>query len=192
MGRPKALLPWPITHVPLVLHVMETLRDAGIEPLGVVTGEHHDLIAPVLEGTGGAALFNPRHPEGQLGSLLHGLRWAFARTAGDWVLATLVDVPRVQSSTVRALVEATGGTDARAVRPAYGDKHGHPVVWRRDVLALLESSEPALGARTVMRSLAAQGAVLDLPVDDAGVLTDLDTPEEYEAWVTHENLKSKI
>jgi molybdenum cofactor cytidylyltransferase len=189
MGRPKALLPWPITHVPLVLHVMETLRDACIEPLGVVTGEHHDLIAPVLEGTGVEVLFNPRHPEGQLGSLLHGLRWAFAQTAGDWVLATLVDVPRVQSSTVRALTKAAGDTGARAVRPLYGDKHGHPVVWRRDVLPLLEGADPAQGARTVMRSLAVQGVVRDLPVDDAGVLTDLDTPEDYDAWVKNSKLE---
>ena len=86
MGRPKALLPWPTTQVPLVLHVTETLRDAGIEPLGVVTGEHHQLIAPILAGTGVEVLFNARHSEGQLSSLLHGLRWAFSRTDGDWVL----------------------------------------------------------------------------------------------------------
>src|SRR6478609_10986168 len=30
MGRPKALLPWPATQVPLVLHVADTLRAAGI------------------------------------------------------------------------------------------------------------------------------------------------------------------
>ena len=50
MGRPKALLPWPATQVPFVLHVTETLRNAGIGPLGVVTGEHHDVIAATLEG----------------------------------------------------------------------------------------------------------------------------------------------
>ena len=41
-------------------------------------------------------LYNPRHPEGQLASLLHGLRWAFAQTTGAWVLSTLVDVPAVR------------------------------------------------------------------------------------------------
>jgi molybdenum cofactor cytidylyltransferase len=189
MGRPKALLPWPITQVPFVLHVTETLRDAGIGPLGVVTGAHHDLIAPVLAGTGVEVLFNVRHAEGQLGSLLHGLRWAFAQTRGDWAMATLVDAPRALSSTVRALAAASGTAGAQAVRPTVGDKHGHPVVWRRDVLPLLAAADPAQGARIVMRSLAAQGAVCDLPVDDEGVLTDLDTPEDYAAWVERENLK---
>lgn len=189
MGRPKALLPWPITQVPFVLHVTKTLRDAGIEPLAVVTGQHHDLIAPVLADSAVEVLFNARHAEGQLASLLHGLRWAFAQTPGDWAIATLVDVPRVLSSTVRTLAVATIGTGARAVRPALGGTHGHPVVWRRDVLPLLAAADPALGAKPVIRALAAQGAVLDVPVDDPGVFTDLDTPEDYAEWVRHESLK---
>ena len=182
MGRPKALLPWPLTQVPFAVHVTGTLRDAGIGPLGVVTGEHHDAIAATLAASGVKVLYNARHPEGQLGSLLHGLRWAFAQTAGEWVLATLVDVPGVQSSTVRELVQqAYSAGDVRAIRPVHGARHGHPVVWRRDVLALLESADPSHGARAVMRSLAAEGAVCDLQVDDAGVISDLDTPEDYDA-----------
>ena len=183
MGRPKALLPWPATQVPFVLHVTETLRNAGIGPLGVVTGEHHDAIAATLAGTDVVVLYNARHADGQLGSLLHGLRWAFAQTDGDWALATLVDVPRVQSSTVRTLAQATAGGDVRAIRPVCGARHGHPVLWRRDVLALLAAADPAQGARAIMRSLAAQGAVCDVPVDDEGVFSDLDTPDDYEALI---------
>jgi molybdenum cofactor cytidylyltransferase len=179
MGRPKALLPWPATQVPFVLHVTETLRNAGIGPLGVVTGEHHDAIAATLASTDVVVLYNARHADGQLGSLLHGLRWAFAQTDGDWALATLVDVPRVQSSTVRTLAQATTSGLVRAIRPVCGDRHGHPVLWRRDVLALLAAADPAQGARSIMRSLAAQGAVCDVPVDDEGVFSDLDTPEDY-------------
>ena len=60
-----------------------------------------------------------------------------------------------------------------------GARHGHPVLWRRDVLALLAAADPAQGARAIMRALAAQGAVCDVPVDDEGVFSDLDTPEDY-------------
>jgi molybdenum cofactor cytidylyltransferase len=179
-------LPWPGTRLPLVLHVTQTLRDAGVGPVAVVTGEHHDLIAAALTTAGVAVLYNPRHPEGQLGSLLHGLRWAFARTAGDWVLSTLVDVPRVQGATVRALLEAPLTGAVRAVRPVHDDRHGHPVIWHRDVLPLLDAADPAQGARVVMRALASQGTVRDVEVDDAGVLVDLDTPGDYEAMTRAE------
>ena len=53
------------------------------------------------------------------------------------------------------------------------------VLWRRDVLKLLAAADPAHGARAIMRSLAAQGDVCDVPVDDEGVFSDLDTPEDY-------------
>jgi molybdenum cofactor cytidylyltransferase len=179
MGWPKALLPWPPTDVPLVRHVTDTLREAGVAPLGVVTGGHHDRIAPALQGRGVQVLRNPRHEAGQLSSLLHGLRWAFAQGPGQWAMVTLVDVPAVRASTVRALADAAPDGDIRVIRPRHGGRHGHPVVWRRDALPLLEVADPALGARAVVRALAAAGAALDVLVDDPGVLADLDTPEDY-------------
>lgn len=185
MGRPKALLPWPPTNGHFVTHVTGTLRKAGITCLAVVTGSHHDAIAPVLAGQSVAVLYNPHHEDGQLASLLHGLRWGFAQTTGPWVLSTLVDVPGVRSSTVSAIIAAALGSHLRAIRPRHAGRHGHPVVWHRDVLPLLEAADPALGARGVMRTLAAEGAVLDLDVDDAGVLTDVDTPGQYDAAVRH-------
>lgn len=181
MGRPKALLPWPATNAPFVVHVTETLRNAGARCLGVVTGAHHDLIAPALEGHPVTLLYNPRHADGQLASLLHGLSWGFAQTTGPWVMVTLVDVPGVRPDTVRAIADATISGEFLAIRPATGGRHGHPVVWRRAALPWLEAADPALGARAVMRALAADGAVRDVEVDDLGVLTDVDTPEQYAA-----------
>jgi molybdenum cofactor cytidylyltransferase len=181
MGWPKALLRWPPGDVPIVGHVTDTLRKAGVGPLAVVTGEHHARIAPVLDGSDVAVLHNRRHEDGQLSSLLHGLRWAFAHTEGPWVLATLVDIPSVRVETVQALIAAASASDHwRAVRPAIEGRHGHPVLWRRDVLPLLEAASADHGARAVMRALAAAGAVLDVEVDDRGVCADIDTPEDYD------------
>ena len=187
MGWPKALLHWPPTNVVIVRHVTDTLRDAGVSPLAVVTGRHHDRIAPALEGTGVLALHNPVFDEGQLSSLVHGLRWAFAQSASPYALATLVDVPAVRVSTVRTLLACTREGNWQAVRPAKGERHGHPVLWRRDTLALLEAADPAKGARSVMRALAAEGAVLDVEVDDEGVFRDVDTPEDYARLTNSEN-----
>jgi molybdenum cofactor cytidylyltransferase len=179
MGRPKALLPWPATGQPFVTHVTRTLREAGASPVCVVTGAHHALIAPVLEGAGIPVTFNPRHDEGQLASLQHGLHWGFSQTEGDWVLVTLVDVPGVQVATTRALLDAARSSSVSAVRPALGARHGHPVLWHRDTLASIDAADPALGGRSIMHALAAAGQVLDVPVTDTGVLVDVDTPEAY-------------
>lgn len=183
MGRPKALLPWPPTGESLVLHVTGTLRDAGVGPLAVVTGLHHEPIGVALSGRPETVLANPNHADGQLSSLLLGLRWAFSSPGTGWALVTLVDVPAVRVETVRALREAAARTDALAVRPRIGAEHGHPVLWRREAHALLERADPAAGARTVMRALAAGGRVLDVDVDDSGVLRDVDTPDDYRRLV---------
>lgn len=180
MGRPKALLQWPGSTRSFVTHVTDTLRNAGATRVGVVTGAHHDLIAPTLADEPVQVLYNPRHDEGQLASLLHGLRWAFAQTDDAWVMSTLVDVPGVRVDTVRAIADATGAGHVLAVRPRHGDRHGHPVVWRREVLPLLEAADPSQGARLVMRALALDGRVRDVDVDDPGVLTDVDTPAQYD------------
>lgn len=181
MGRPKALLQWPGSSRTFATHVTDTLRNAGATCVGVVTGAHHHLIAATLVGEPVQVLYNPRHDDGQLASLLHGLHWAFAQTDGAWVMSTLVDVPGVRVDTVRAIAEATGSGNALAVRPRHGARHGHPVAWRRDALALLDAADPAQGARVVMRALALEGRVRDVDVDDPGVLTDVDTPAQYDA-----------
>ncbi len=179
MGRAKALLPWPPTAQPFVVHVTRTLRDAGVGPVGVVTGAHHDAIVPALAGEDVTALFNPRHDAGQLTSLCHGLAWAFRQTDGDWALVTLVDLPAVATATVAVLLAADPEPAVRAVRPLRGTRHGHPVLWHRETLPLLEAADPTVGGRAVMRALAASGLVLEVAVEDDGVLRDVDTPDDY-------------
>jgi molybdenum cofactor cytidylyltransferase len=152
-----------------------------------VTGLHHQQIAASLVGESVTVLHNPAHDSGQLSSLVHGLRWGFAQTAGRWVMSTLVDVPAVRAATARILADAAISSDFRAIRPLHAGRHGHPVIWRRDVLPLLEAADPTQGARAVMRALAAASAVLDVPIDDPGVLADIDTPEDYDRLVQQQD-----
>ena len=55
----------------------------------------------------------------------------------EGILVTLVDVPMVAVSTVTRVVTAWQRTRAPIVRPAIGDRHGHPVIFDRAVLRLV-------------------------------------------------------
>jgi len=177
MGSPKALLLTPDGR-PFVTRIVETLHEAGIVELVVVTGRDHDALVKVL----GRAEVKPtivRNSDparGQLSSLWVGMD-AVVNADTEGILVTLVDVPMVAVSTVTRVVTAWQSTRAPIVRPAIGDRHGHPVIFDRSVLDSLRGAPIDAGAKTVVR--AHERDLLNVPVDDEGCLVDVDTPDEY-------------
>ena len=102
---------------------------------------------------------------------------AVDRPGVDAVLVTLVDVPLVRPATVRRLLAEYEARRAPIVRPARGDEHGHPVIFRRELFEEFRRADPAVGAKAVVRAHAA--SIVDLAVDDAGAFADIDTPDDY-------------
>ena len=186
MGSPKALLAWPPSGTPFVVQLTRQLTAAGLTRVAVVTGAHHLEIQAVLAQEGVSVHFNPDHAAGQLTSLQVGLRWAFGPgtppvPASPWALVTLVDLPALRPETVLTLLHAArdAGESIRAVRPAFDGRHGHPVLWHRQMLSALLAADPMTGAKPVIRALEAEGRVLTVSVSDPGVVDDVDTPEDY-------------
>jgi molybdenum cofactor cytidylyltransferase len=95
------------------------------------------------------------------------------------LLMTPVDVPLVTAAVVARVIESWRRTGAPVVRPARGDRHGHPVLFDRAVFDELRQAPLARGAKHVVRAHAAE--VIDVAVDDEGCLIDVDTPAEYDA-----------
>lgn len=184
MGQPKALLPDRSGRL-FVTRVLHTLCSAGLSDLTVVTGSlHHRIVGAVAGDVPRGALVrfarNPDPARGQLSSLLAGLDVA-AGPGVDAVLLTLVDVPFVSPDTVRAVIDAFRNTRAPIVRPARGERHGHPVLLARTLFAELRAADLALGAKAVMQAHAAE--ILSVQVDDEGALLDVDTRDEYQRLV---------
>ena len=178
MGRPKALL--QVKGRTFVRRILETLRAGGIDGIAVVLRPHHSEAAAEVAAGGGCVVVNPRADEGQLSSLIAGLD-AVDVPGVDAVLVTLVDVPLVQPSTVRALVQRAGASSASVLRAVYRGAHGHPVIFTRGVFAALRAADPAIGAKAVLR----QVQVEDVEVDDPFVVRDVDTPDEYARLIEH-------
>ena len=180
MGSPKATL-LAADGTTFVTRIIGTLRDAGVTDLVVVTGRHHNAIAAAITRELSIApriVRNPDPSRGQLSSLLTGMD-ALVTHLSDGVMMTLVDVPLVRVSTVTAVIAAWRDSRAPIVRPAIGDRHGHPVIFDRAVLDELRRAPTEGGAKSVVR--AHEHEILNVPVDDEGCVRDVDTPDDYRA-----------
>lgn len=176
MGRPKAFLPMAPGGT-MLGRVLGTLADAGIDPLIVVARTRFDPASAWSDSraAGVRVVVNPDPERGQLSSFVCGID--ALDPAAPCALMTLVDVPLVRPASVAALVRAWRGAQVMLVRPVHGGRHGHPVIFGRRLLDALRRADCSEGAKPIVRAFASQG--LEVPVDDPGVLVDLDTPDEY-------------
>lgn len=161
--------------VPIVARAADALLAGGARPLLVVTGHQAALVGAALAGRDLLFAHNAGWQEGMASSLRAG---AAALPAGlDGVLVALGDMPGLSAAVVRALSHALDPAGGRSICiPVCGGRRGHPVLFAARHLGELGSLAGDVGARAVIERNAA--AVCEVPVADAGILLDVDTPEE--------------
>ncbi|MGE3956724.1 MAG: NTP transferase domain-containing protein [Vicinamibacterales bacterium] len=178
-GRPKGLLAFD-QRDSFVSRIVRTFNEAGVDDVVVVVGHEADRVAAAVGESGLPArvIRNPDYQQGQFTSVLAGLD-AIDRPGVDAFFLALVDAPLFSAGTVAALrarFETVGAPVVRAVR---GHTHGHPVLIGRALFDALRRTDPAHGAKPIVRAHAS--AAGDVAVDDAGAFVDVDTPEDYAA-----------
>src|SRR5438552_865572 len=180
MGRPKALLPLGGRET-FLSRIVGTLHDADVDDVIVVVGHEFEAIIADFAQRDAAARFviNHDYDSGQLSSVLAGVR-VIDRPGVAAALLTLVDVPLVKASTVRAVIDHYRRTRAPIVRPVRAGRHGHPVLIDRTLFEDLRAADPERGAKAVVRAHASAAGELEVQ-DDEGAFRDIDTPAEYEA-----------
>ena len=178
MGRPKPLLPTSPGGPSFVSRLSAALLEGGVADV-IVVGRPDDaaLEAEVASlGTGVRFVVNAHAETGQLSSVIAGLN-AADRPGVHGILVTPVDTPLIRPGTVRALMTAFASRRAAIVRATCQGRHGHPVIFGRTVFDALRHADPAVGAKGVVRAHASE--LIDLEVDDPGVLHDIDGPDDY-------------
>lgn len=176
MGQPKVLLPW-VDGLPILDHILAQLSAAGVADAVVVTGHAADTVRAIAARQGIAAVHNPDYATGEmLSSLKVGLRALPEKVTA--ALVVLGDQPRLQAGIVARVMQEYADGKGRIVAPSYQMRRGHPILidhsYWDELLAL-----PAGGApRDVINAHADEIAYVN--VDSDSVLSDVDTPEQYE------------
>jgi molybdenum cofactor cytidylyltransferase len=96
----------------------------------------------------------------------------------EGVFVFLADMPHLQPATITQLQETftTNQSNNPIVVPTLDGQFGHPVGFAASYFDELAALTGDKGAKPVMNANA--GKVIEVAVDDAGVLKDVDTPED--------------
>ncbi len=180
MGKPKLLL--PLAKRTVLEHVIGKLREAGIEHILVVVGPHVPELAPLARQAGAEVLLLKTPTPDMRATVEHGLLWLEERYQpkpdDDWLLVP-ADHPTLDAESVRQLLLARKRAGKQSIIvPTYQGRRGHPVLIGWKHAASIRAFPPGLGLNAYLRRQAAE--TLEVPVDAASILADLDTPEDYE------------
>ncbi|MFZ0415229.1 MAG: nucleotidyltransferase family protein [Candidatus Acidiferrales bacterium] len=183
MGQPKALLPFPedFPHAEnkksaktFLEHLVEVTRHPRVSLLRVVVGAHAQEIQARAKLDADELVVNEDWQRGQLSSLQAAIR-SLPEGETEGILVCLVDHPLISSKLVAQTIAAFDGVKNRIVIPTFQGRRGHPVIFHSSLYAELLAAPENVGARSVVRAHA--GEVIEVPVDEEGVLLNLNDPE---------------
>src|SRR4051794_8837910 len=173
MGGPNKLTE-EINGKALVRHVAEHVLASRAKPVIVVTGHQRERVERALAGLPVTFVHNPNFADGLSTSLKAGI--AAVPADADGAIVSLGDMPQVSAKLIDRLIAAFDPErGALVVIPTIAGKRGNPVLWSRRFFPDLAAVEGDVGARHLIGNYAE--AVGEVPLDDAGALTDVDTPE---------------
>lgn len=195
MGRPKLLLPFGDGTV--LGATLAALAGGGAGRICVVTRPDDEDLAVWLAGEAlgeiarrtasppGAgpvlrAAVNPEPARGMLSSIQAGMD-ALAEGSGPGELAPLLvcpgDLPALGAGTVRRVLRAAAGRERALAVPVHRGRRGHPLAVGGERIPEVPDLDPFVGLRQLLERH--PDSVVEVSVDDAGCVRDLDTPEDY-------------
>lgn len=200
LGGGKLLLPWQGR--PLIAHLLHTVsRATDLCTLTIVLGHGADAVrqavAEAVAESGADSPFfiqcmlNQSWWEGMSTSLRCGIENLSAAPDAErvrGVMFLLADQPLITTRTLDTLVQAHKNAwmknpEHPATAPVYRGKRGNPVIISRNLFPDIMALRGDTGARHILENLG--NCLLRVPVDDPGILHDVDTPETYEALLAH-------
>ena len=173
MGSAKPLLEAHGTS--FLRRAVTVLREGGCDAVVVVVPPDPSM-REEAEAAGAAVVVNDATNSEQVDSL----RMALDALPADALAAVVlpVDHPLVESSTVRALLDAFVATRSAVVLPVRAGEPGHPALIARALFDAVRPAELPEGLRTVLAAYADRTTYVN--VEDPGVAIDLDTPADLE------------
>lgn len=173
MGSQKLLM--PLGEKTIIETVVDQVLNSRVDQVLVVLGADHEKVKQALGDRLVKFCYNEEHEKGMFSSVKCGLR--SVPTDAEAVLIYLGDQPGIPPTVTDAVIEAYDEELYGIVIPVHMHKRGHPLLvdlkYRREI----ENLDLEQGLRALRHHFPQD--VLELDVDEPGILVDIDTPEDY-------------
>lgn len=156
----------------IVERVITTMKQAGIDPIVVVTGNQADMLEKHISHMGVVCVRNQRYVETQMFDSAK-IGFMYIQNLCDRFFFSPVDVPLFSVNTLQRLMECEGPV----VCPLYNKIQGHPILISSQLISeiiIYKGSDGLDGA-----IFHCEIPISRVPVNDEGVIYDTDTPEDY-------------
>jgi len=174
MGSAKQLLHLGGRRV--LQHVLDNVRRSAASEMILVLGHAAEEIQSKLELKGVQVVMNDDYRQGMGSSLKAGLSAIDQQAKAALII--LADQPFVRGETLDRLIAEHSRTKAQIVIPTYNGFRGNPVLLDQAVFAEVMALSGDIGCRAIFGNHLE--GIVKLPVDDAGVLLDLDQQSDYQ------------
>lgn len=180
MGDFKPML--NIGSISIAQRVIATLQQAGVDRIVVITGYQAAVLERHLANQGVVFLRNEDYETTQMfDSAKIGL--AYLKDKCDTILFTPVDIPLFTAATVSTLLRS----GEILACPECEGKIGHPILISSDLVQKILDHNGEGGLKGAINQLSVP--MVQIHVDDPGVLHDADTPSDYESLLRYHNMQ---
>ena len=179
MGKPKQLLPWGKSVI--LQQVIDNASNSHLGMILLVLGSHADEIACKIKISSKIRIvINRDFKEGMSSSVKCGVK--NSPEAAEAFMLLLGDQPSIDPDIINKLIDCYQTNKHGIIIPVYDGRRGHPVVfdvkYKQELLVIGDG-----GAKVVVDKHTHD--ILEVTVDSPEVLTDIDTPQDYQKARQH-------
>jgi len=163
----------------VVRRVVRSAIAARLDPVCVVLGHEADRVRHALHDLAYEEVVNDGYDRGINGSVQLGIRAVRDRVSAAIVL--LADMPLVTTDMVTTMVDRYRATTSPLVISRYGDVRAPPTLYDHSLFPDFTDDHGEGCGRRIVKKHLSEAVALDWPAE---ILTDLDSPPDYEKLKT--------
>lgn len=173
MGFPKMLLDF--NGKSMLESVITNVVESEVDVIFVVLGAFREELEKIVSKTFAKCCYNDDYKNGMLSSVKCGFR--NIPSGSEAVLVFQGDQPLITPKVINEVVKAFRNSGKGIIIPVHKNRRGHPLMVDKKYFHEIVKLDPGEGLRSLSRKF--PDDIYEVVTDEAGILRDFDTFEEY-------------